>query len=78
MYVILRRFGRDDALGWTAVGLLFGGPVLNACADALQMFLQRRVSTRCRGALMVLVYVFRADISSTNRDGAAAATWIFR
>ena len=46
LYIILRRFGKDDAFGWTAVGLLFGGPLLNATADALQMFLQRRVATR--------------------------------
>ena len=35
LYIILRRFGTDDAFGWTAVGLLFGGPLLNATADAL-------------------------------------------
>ena len=27
LYIILRRFGTDDAYGWTAVGLLFGGPL---------------------------------------------------
>jgi hypothetical protein len=27
LYIILRRFGKDDAFGWTAVGLLFGGPL---------------------------------------------------
>ena len=56
MYLILKRFGGNDALGWTAVGLLFFGPVVNCYLDAMQMFLQRRVATRCRGALMVLIY----------------------
>uniref|UniRef100_A0A7S4A1R1 Uncharacterized protein n=1 Tax=Pelagomonas calceolata TaxID=35677 RepID=A0A7S4A1R1_9STRA len=74
LYIILRRFGRDDAFGWTAVGLLFGGPLLNATADALQMFLQRRVATRCRGAIMVLIYdkARRVDMAAASLPPAAA------
>ncbi|KAJ8612536.1 hypothetical protein CTAYLR_003705 [Chrysophaeum taylorii] len=72
LYIILKRFGRDDALGWASVGLLFFGPVLNAALDNLQMFVQRRVATRCRGALMVLIYDkgTRLDMSAgTGRVG---------
>ena len=74
LYIILRRFGKDDAFGWTAVGLLFGGPLLNATADALQMFLQRRVATRCRGAIMVLIYdkARRVDMAAASLPPAAA------
>ena len=74
LYIILRRFGTDDAYGWTAVGLLFGGPLLNATADALQMFLQRRVATRCRGAIMVLIYdkARRVDMAAASLPPAAA------
>ena len=55
-------------------GLLFGGPLLNATADALQMFLQRRVATRCRGAIMVLIYdkARRVDMAAASLPPAAA------
>jgi len=76
LYLILRRFGTDDAFGWAAVGLLFGGPLLNATADALQMFLQRRVATRCRGAIMVLIYdkARRVDMAAASLQPAAGRT----
>ena len=74
LHIILRRFGKDDAFGWTAVGLLFGGPLLNATADAPRMFLQRRVATRCRGAIMVLIYdkARRVDMAAASLPPAAA------
>mmetsp|Transcript_8958 Transcript_8958/g.12444 ORF Transcript_8958/g.12444 Transcript_8958/m.12444 type:complete len:1272 (+) Transcript_8958:52-3867(+) len=56
LYIILKKFGQDCAIGWVSVGLLFFGPILNAILDSLQMFLQRRVATRCRGAIFVLLY----------------------
>ena len=56
LYIILKKFGKDDPLGWASVGMLFFGPILNALLDNLQMFTQRRVATRCRGAIFVLLY----------------------
>ncbi|KAH8076441.1 pyrimidine nucleotide-sugar transmembrane transporter [Aureococcus anophagefferens] len=76
MYIILRQFGKNDALGWTAVGLLFFGPVINCYLDAMQMFVQRRVATRCRGALMVLIYDKAGTIdmaAASSGDGEAGA-----
>ena len=48
LYIILRRFGTDDAFGWTA-GVVVRRPLLNATADALQMFLQRKWRPRSGG-----------------------------
>ena len=72
-YPAALRHGRRVRLDG-AVGLLFGGPLLNATADALQMFLQRRVATRCRGAIMVLIYdkARRVDMAAASLPPAAA------
>lgn len=76
LYIILKRFGKDDAMGWAAVGMLFFGPVVNTALDNMQMFMQRRVATRCRGALMVLLYEkgSRLDMAAgTGRVGEVVA-----
>jgi len=66
LYAILRKFGTQDAIGWAACGALFFGPVAQACLDTAQNYLQRRVATRCRGALMMLLYTkgSRLDMSA--------------
>lgn len=66
LYIILKKFGRDCAIGWAAVGMLFFGPMANSSLDNMQMFIQRRVATKCRGALMVLLYQkgMRLDMSA--------------
>jgi len=66
LYIILKKFGQDSSLGWAAVGMLFFGPIANSGLDNMQMFVQRRVATRCRGALMMLLYAkgVRLDMSA--------------
>lgn len=69
LYIILKKFGQDSSLGWAAVGLLFFGPIVNSGLDNMQMFVQRRVATRCRGALMMLLYNKGARLDMSAGSG---------